>query len=43
MGGTCNMHVGDGNYLNIFFCRAKENRKFYCPMSTIEDDINMNF
>jgi hypothetical protein len=43
MGGTRNMHVGDGNHLNNFVCRAKENRKFDCPMSTLEDDINMKF
>jgi len=43
MGGTRNMHVRDGNHLNIFAYRAKENKEFDCPLSALEDDIIMNF
>jgi hypothetical protein len=31
------------NNLNIFLCWAKENRKFDCPVFTLEDNISMNF
>jgi len=37
------MRVGDGKHLNIFVCKAKENREFDCPVSALEDDIIMNF